>query len=64
MRSKRSSSNVNPAQEREARIRDLRAAIAEGDATAAAAWEGAEAIKQQARAYHACRIEQQQSGQV
>jgi len=44
-------------QEREARIRDLRAAIAEGDASSVTEWEGVEAIKAKARAYHADRTE-------
>lgn len=48
--------------EREARIRDLRAAIDAGDASSAAEWEGAEAIKQKARARHASLIEPPTNG--
>ena len=41
--------------EREAKLRDLRAAIDEGDASASAPWEGVEALKRRAREYHAQR---------
>ena len=50
--------------EREAKLRDLRAAIDEGDASPAAPWEGVEALKQRAREYHAQRTGQPVTGQA
>lgn len=51
-------------QEREVKLRDLRAAIDEGDASPAAEWEGTEALKRKAREYHAARIQQPVDAQV
>lgn len=50
--------------EREAQLRDLRAAIDEGDNSVAAPWEGAEAIQRMARECHASRTGQSIGEQV